>query len=240
MSSLNSSMAREVLMASRVSVARLASQNSFFSKSMFSSSCNTLSIFSTAVMTSLKWLLPARAAREASTESRASWPSFAANLSTSTELLVRLEEVSCKKRKPCEAKDFFKRSRASSLWRISMVFEIAARSPVRSTCLSFHSCFFSARDFCTCSMYFLSFSICSVSESNSSCDSSLDKPLAPFSFSIFSKASSVAVFSAPLDSINLSKRATAASSFSFASVRSLVKSCKCFASKSWILKERAL
>mmetsp|Transcript_39111 Transcript_39111/g.99314 ORF Transcript_39111/g.99314 Transcript_39111/m.99314 type:complete len:234 (-) Transcript_39111:126-827(-) len=233
-------MAREVAMASRVSAARSASHCSFFARSSSSSFWSTSNILSMAATTSPKWLTVAASAIALKRASRL-WRAAALRTLTADE--ERVEEATCTNEAALlswEANDFLNRSRASSLFMISTAFEIAASSPVRNSVRSFHSCFFSARAVCTCSMYFLSLSICSVSESNSSCDSSLDKPLAPFSLSIFSKASSVAAFSAPMDSINLSKRATAASSFSFASVRSLVKSCKSFASTSWILKERAL
>mmetsp|Transcript_105152 Transcript_105152/g.302344 ORF Transcript_105152/g.302344 Transcript_105152/m.302344 type:complete len:237 (+) Transcript_105152:801-1511(+) len=210
--SLNSSMARERRMASRVSEARSASHCSFFARSTFSSFCSTSSILSTAAMTSSKCPALAAATRACSTRMRAS-PAAAAWRSASAAPAERraseAEEAVCRKEAAAallswEAKDCLKRSLASSLCKIATALEMAESSPTRSSLRSFHSTVFSSLAFCTCSMYLLSFSICVVNASSSSADSSLERPRAPVSFSIFFSASCEEVNSAFFDSMSLS------------------------------------
>mmetsp|Transcript_31025 Transcript_31025/g.82632 ORF Transcript_31025/g.82632 Transcript_31025/m.82632 type:complete len:215 (+) Transcript_31025:561-1205(+) len=157
--SLSSSMAREVAMASRVSAARSASHCSFFARSSSASFWSKSSILSTAAMTSSKWPTVAASAIALRRASRL-WRAAALRTLMADE--ERDEEATCTKEAALlswEANDFLNRSRASSLCMISTAFEMAASSPVRNTVRSFHSCFFSARAFCTCSMYVLSFAI---------------------------------------------------------------------------------
>mmetsp|Transcript_62266 Transcript_62266/g.201888 ORF Transcript_62266/g.201888 Transcript_62266/m.201888 type:complete len:229 (+) Transcript_62266:501-1187(+) len=201
---LNSSMARERRMASRVSEARSASHCSFFARSSSSSFWSMSSILSTAAMTSSKWPTVAASAIALRRASRL-WRAAALRTLMADE--ERDEEATCTKEAALlswEANDFLNRSRASSLCMISTAFEMAASSPVRNTVRSFHSCFFSARAFCTCSMYVSSFLICVVRASNSEADSSRDIPRALVSFSIFASASWAEDFSAFLDSMSVS------------------------------------
>mmetsp|Transcript_83005 Transcript_83005/g.216362 ORF Transcript_83005/g.216362 Transcript_83005/m.216362 type:complete len:239 (-) Transcript_83005:918-1634(-) len=214
MESVVSSIARAILTASLVSFARLASHSSFFFKSSSSSLPKSLIISLMALSTSVKWLLLASPRRRAKTESREFPACSAAARRVSAALLAarraalrelaEAERPSWRKKKPCDARDFLKRSRASSSWRMLIAFVTAAISSARKDCLSFHSFDFSFMDFSTCSMYSSSFLICAFKSSLSSLDSSLAWPRAPVSFSMEFSAPCAALSSLFLASIDLS------------------------------------
>mmetsp|Transcript_78021 Transcript_78021/g.200908 ORF Transcript_78021/g.200908 Transcript_78021/m.200908 type:complete len:267 (+) Transcript_78021:752-1552(+) len=185
--SVSSSMVREVLAAVRVSLARSASHVSLCSKSLTSSSLRTSSMESMASMTSVKWLLPAasfvaRSDRRTSAALRPASRSASA-AETARRWLAAVLRPTWRNTADwsCDAKDFLKRSRASSLWRIEIALLMAASSPTRSCLRSFHSSFLSASASLTCWTYVLSLPTCAVSLSISAVESALDMPLAPFS-----------------------------------------------------------
>mmetsp|Transcript_91534 Transcript_91534/g.179277 ORF Transcript_91534/g.179277 Transcript_91534/m.179277 type:complete len:213 (-) Transcript_91534:150-788(-) len=210
MASVCSSMVRDARIAARVSSARVFSQSSLVFKSLSSSLCSSASMLSIASMTSSKWPEVIDAMRAANAERRLSLAPAAAARNASTAerrgTEAPLPEETCKKKKPpsWEAKERLKVSRASSLWRMAIALLMAASSPSRRLFRSFHSAFFASSADFTSPMYFVSSVTCFVRSPISAFASSLDNARAPFSFTIFSNASSAALNSSPLADFKLS------------------------------------
>mmetsp|Transcript_53071 Transcript_53071/g.84413 ORF Transcript_53071/g.84413 Transcript_53071/m.84413 type:complete len:288 (-) Transcript_53071:726-1589(-) len=241
--SVISSIAREASTALRVSDILSDSQLSLISRSLFSSDFSKAIILSIASMTGVKRDLAesglaklfARAIKRASPDLRAASSSAAAApLAAFCTVIIEI----C--RKPCEEKDLLNKSRASSLCKMEIALVIAASSALRSSERTFHSSFLVFKEASVSSMNFLSFAICVFKESTSSVHSCLDIPRAPFSSSIFERASLEASswpFFAPL---NFSYWAFASASFVRASSKFVSKVVCIFCKTSWIFKDRAL
>mmetsp|Transcript_20727 Transcript_20727/g.54918 ORF Transcript_20727/g.54918 Transcript_20727/m.54918 type:complete len:201 (+) Transcript_20727:1009-1611(+) len=179
-----------------------------------------------------------RASSVVRTAARSTWTAAARR--TACSVVV----ASWRKKKPAplswEAKDFLKRSRESSLCRIWIAWLMAPSSPVRSTWRACHSTFLSAKADFTWPMYFTSLATSSVSLPFSSTDSSLDMPLAPFSFFMSRRACDAEVSSLVFEVISVSYSVWAFASAPVASWRFMVNSSRSLARTPWILKERAL
>mmetsp|Transcript_13503 Transcript_13503/g.30676 ORF Transcript_13503/g.30676 Transcript_13503/m.30676 type:complete len:247 (-) Transcript_13503:745-1485(-) len=229
--SLISSMSREANAAFRVSVALSCSQPSLFFRSFDSSFCKAETILSMASMTASKWPPEEAATRAARADNRlsplaaaASFITVAATWICRAAASIRLRRrLTCKRDSPCDAKDFLKLSRASSLCRIATASLMAFISFIRRSLRAFHSSFLASSAVFVWVMYSPSSLTCVSSASISACASALVKPRAPFSLSKRARASAVASRCLVFAAESLSYAAFAAASCEVASAKLVLK-----------------